>query len=134
MRVLPRLVIIMLVPVLAAHVRASVSGYTLASSNTTYTPISGTTVASGTWDDTNFSLVSLPFTFTYNNVAYTSVGISTNGFITLGALTTTVYCGLQTSPPNSIAGYGTDFVNASASSSVIYTTSGSAPNRRFIVQ
>ncbi len=114
--------------------KANVAGYAFAVSSSNYVAITGTNVASGTWDDTNSSLINLPFTFTYNNVAYTTVGISTNGFITLGGTTTTVYCGLQTSPANSIAGYGTDFVNASATSSVSYTTSGSAPNRKFIVQ
>ncbi|MBK7382413.1 MAG: hypothetical protein IPI81_03625 [Flavobacteriales bacterium] len=114
--------------------RANVGNYTFGASNTTYTTITGTALVTGTWDDTNSSLLALPFTFTYNNVPYTQVGINSNGFITLGALTTTVYCGLQTSPANSIAGYGTDLVNASASSSVRYGTLGSAPNRQFVVQ
>ena len=126
--------LVVLVLLLAIGARASVSGYTFAASTTNYVPITGTNVVSGTWDDTNSSLITLPFTFNYNNTAYTTVGISTNGFITLGAVTTTVYCGLQTAPANSIAGYGTDFVNASATSSVSYTTSGSSPDRRFIVQ
>lgn len=130
-RRLPSVVLILL---LAISARAAISGYTFLASTTNYVAISGTNVASGSWDDTNSSLITLPFTFTYNNTGYTTVGISTNGFITLGAVTTTVYCGLQTSPANSIAGYGTDFVNASASSAVSYTTTGSAPNRRFIVQ
>lgn len=129
-----RLPFVILVLLFATVARATISGYTFAASTTNYVAISGTNVVSGSWDDTNSSLITLPFTFNYNNTAYTTVGISTNGFITLGAVTTTVYCGLQTAPPNSIAGYGTDFVNASATSSVSYTTSGSAPNRRFIVQ
>lgn len=113
---------------------ANVAGYTFAASSGTYTAISGTAVVSGTWDDVASASITLPFTFTYNNVPYTTVGINSNGFITLGATATTTYCGLQTSPANSIAGYGTDLVNASATSSVQYTSDGSAPNRRFVVQ
>lgn len=130
-----RCLLIALAPAIAVPLSASVSGYTFSTSSSTYVPMTtGTTLVSGTWDDTNSSLITLPFSFTYDNVPYSTVGISTNGFLTLGAQTTTVYCGLQTSPANSIAGYGTDLVNASASSIVRYGTSGSAPNRRFIVE
>jgi hypothetical protein len=119
---------------IGTNVNASVSAYSFTSTSGTYTPISGTTFLSGTWDDASSSLLSLPFTFTYNGTAYTSVGINSNGFITLGAVPGTVYCGLQSSAFNSIAGYGTDLINGSASSTIIYTTSGTAPNRQFIVQ
>ncbi|HMC96897.1 MAG TPA: hypothetical protein VKG92_04550, partial [Flavobacteriales bacterium] len=117
-----------------APAAASVAGYAFAASAGTFTAISGTSVATGTWDDVTSSLITLPFTFTYNNTAYTTVGIHTNGFITMGAVPSTVYCGLQTSEANSIAGYGTDLVGTSAGSSVQYTTLGSAPNRKFVVQ
>ena len=113
--------------------KAAVSGYSFSTSNGTYSAITGTTLFSGLWDDSNSSLLTLPFTFTYNGINYTTVGVNSNGFITMGAVTSTVYCGLQTSAANSIAAYGTDLVG-NTGSTVQYTTSGTAPNRKFIVQ
>jgi len=117
--------------------KATTGTYTFASSSGTYTPLTGgTTLVSGaTWDDSASALLTLPFTFTYNNSAYTSLGISSNGFITLGAVpSATLYCGLQSSLPNSIAGYGTDLVGASATSSVSYGVMGASPNRKYVIQ
>lgn len=114
---------------------ASVGGYSFASSTGVYTPISGTVFYSGAgWDDGSSSLITMPFTFVYNGSNFTSLGINANGFITLGAVPADGYCGLQSSPPNSIAGYGTDLVGASAASSIQYTTIGTAPNRQFVIQ
>jgi hypothetical protein len=116
---------------------ALVGNYTFASSSGTYTAlVGGTTLASGTtWDDQVSTLITMPFSFTYNNVAYTTLGINANGFITLGAVSTSgFYCGLQTSAANSIAGYGTDLVGATATSTIKYGVSGTAPNRKYIIQ
>jgi hypothetical protein len=115
--------------------RAAVGPYTFATSNGTYTAISGTTLFSGTWDDGSSTLLTIPFTFIYNGTGYTTLSVTTNGFITLGAMPPVdIYCGVQSSPGNSIAGYGTDLVGASGSSSIQYTTIGSAPNRQFVIQ
>ena len=112
---------------------ASVNNYTFASSSGTYTPIAGTVLFSGTWDDSDSPLLTIPFSFSYNGNNYSTLGVNSNGFITLGALTNTVYCGLQTSAPNSIAGYGTD-LSGNAGSTIQYATTGVAPNRQFVVQ
>ncbi len=116
--------------------KAFVSGYTFSSSTTNYTAITGTTLFTGTWDDGVSTLLTIPFTFTYNGTAYTSLGVCTNGFITMGSVpaSSTVYCGLQAAGLNSIAGYGTDLVNASATSTIIYGSRGTAPNRQFVIQ
>jgi hypothetical protein len=116
--------------------KAQVVTYTFASSSGTYTPIAGTTIFTGTWDDGASALLTIPFTFNYNNINYTTLSATANGFITMGAITPgTVYCGLQQSPPNSIAGYGTDLVSSTGVlSSVQYATTGTAPNRQFVVQ
>jgi hypothetical protein len=118
-------------------VKASVSNYTFGATSGIYTPITGGTVlvSGAAWDDTTSALLSIPFSFTYNNAVYTSLSINSNGFITLGATSSSSsYCGLQTSPANSIAGYGTDLVGASATSSIKYSTIGTAPNRQFVIQ
>ncbi len=124
-------VIVLLTSVRTA--KATVANYTFASSGGNYSVITGTTLFSGAWDDNASSLLTIPFSFTYNNIAYTTISVSTNGFITMGAVPATVYCGLQTSALNSIAGYGTDLVGSSAST-IKYTTRGATPNRQFVVQ
>jgi hypothetical protein len=113
--------------------KATVSNYSFAMSNANYLSITGTTLFTGTWDDASSALLTIPFTFTYNSVAYTTLAVNSNGFITMGAVPATVYCGLQSSATNSIAGYGTDLVG-SATSTVQYITRGTAPNRQFVVQ
>ncbi|HMS35143.1 MAG TPA: T9SS type A sorting domain-containing protein [Ignavibacteria bacterium] len=75
---------------------AQVAPYTFTQSLGTYTEIIGdTTVAFATttttsgplsMDDSIYANNSLPFTFTYNGVGYNNVVISSNGFVTFGAL------------------------------------------------
>ncbi len=48
-------------------------------------PTSVTTVANGSVDDGN-NIITLPFTFTYNNIAYTQMTVSTNGYIVAGSV------------------------------------------------
>ncbi len=112
---------------------ASVSNYVFNSSSGNYLPITGNILFFGTWDDSNSALLPLPFFFHYNDNDFTSLSISSNGFITLGALTSTVYCGLQTSGPNSIAAYGTDLMG-NPGSTVEYGIRGAAPFQQFIIQ
>ena len=131
------LLLVVLSLTLINSVRAQVASYTFAYSAGTYTPISGIIVDSGTWDDANSGLITIPFTFTYNNVPYTTLGINSNGFIVMGAVNGSQYdvCGLQQSSPNAIAGYGTDLINGTGGNSIVqYTTSGTTPNRQFVVQ
>lgn len=117
--------------------KALISNYTFTSSSANYIPLTGGTtfVTGSAWDDAVSSLIQMPFSFTYNNVAYTTVSINTNGFITLGAVSASAtYCGLQASPANSIAAYGTDLRGTTASSTIQYGVMGVAPNRQFVIQ
>lgn len=117
--------------------RALISNYTFASSSGTYTPLVGGTnfVSGSAWDDGVSSVIQIPFAFMYNNVVYTSLTINANGFITMGGSSTSaIYCGLQGSPVNSIAGYGTDLRGSSATSSIQYGVVGSSPGRQFVIQ
>jgi hypothetical protein len=116
---------------------ATVGNYSFTSSSGSYTALSGgTTFLSGaSWDDGVSGLLTIPFAFTYNNVAYTTLTINANGFITLGVTSANnLYCGLQSSPTNSIAGYGTDLFGASATSSIKYGVIGASPNRKYVIQ
>lgn len=71
----------------------SVSDYSFSQSNGAYTSITGTLVAETTgttgplsMDDVIYNLPdgTIPFNFNFNNVVYTGLNISTNGFITFG--------------------------------------------------
>lgn len=115
----------------------TVSSYTFSSSAGNYVPITGTSLYTSTWDDGASALLTIPFTFNYNNISFTTLSVTPNGFITLGSIPSgTIYCGLQSAstPANSIAGYGTDLIGASITSSIQYTTLGTTPNRKFIIQ
>lgn len=62
-----------------------VNEYSFVQSSETYTPITGGTVVNtGTTDDTQFA-VTLPFPFTYNEVAVTTGAMSSNGYLSFGA-------------------------------------------------
>lgn len=93
---------------------AQVNIYTFSQSNGTYTPITGGTqvaratttnsTAATTLDDVNYS-ATLPFTFTFNNVPYTSININTNGSISFGTTPTSTS---EYSPISSTTGYAGD--------------------------
>ena len=75
---------LMLVLLFGSQAQAQVNAYTFAASAGTYTPIAGTVVHTNPWDDAVTS-VPIGFSFTFNNVAFSSVAISTNGFVTFGS-------------------------------------------------
>jgi hypothetical protein len=69
------------------------STYSFTSTLGTYTPITGGTVLSGTLtdDDVNYPIQPIGFNFNYNGQVFTTVGVQSNGHITLGALATNTY-------------------------------------------
>jgi len=124
---------------------AQVSSYTFSeATGTTYGDLTtGTVIISGTY--TNLAALatySLPFTFYYNNVGYSSVTMSDNGFIVLGANagaspalvgTVTPISGTTTND-SAISCYGAALVGNQASAEVRYDVLGSSPNRVFVIQ
>ena len=74
---------------------AQVSLYDFIQSNGTYTELTGATnlatatatTGTGSLDDLNYTLAAgtIPFSFVYDGVSYTSCIVSTNGYITFGA-------------------------------------------------
>ncbi len=91
---------------------AQVSIYTFSQSNGVYTPITGgSIVGTATTDDGGFGAFNIGFPFFYNAVSYTQFGVSSNGFVTMGA---TVPSGINYTPISSvtnnnlIAGFGRD--------------------------
>jgi formylglycine-generating enzyme required for sulfatase activity len=72
----------------AITAKAQVSSYSFTQSVGIYTPITGGTVlATGTagYNNNIYTISALPFAFNFNGVPYTSINVSSNGFITFGA-------------------------------------------------
>ncbi len=87
-----KLYLLLLAVVCTCAVRAQVNNYSFSESMGTYTPVTGGTLvaeATGTSSTAGLDNVvynaTLPFAFTFNNTSYTSINISTNGYITFGA-------------------------------------------------
>jgi hypothetical protein len=100
----------------------------------------GTALTFGDPDDAA-ALVSLPFTFTLFNKSYasgTQIAVATNGWISLDATTTPQYQnaplpGAGTNPPALLAPFFDDLI-LKAGSSILLRTSGTAPNRQFVIE
>ncbi len=128
--------------------------YTFSASSGTYTPLSGgtavTLVSAGvtgasTTDEGFANSVPIGFTLNYNGVNYTAVHINTNGFLAFGTpfIPADGYYvnNLSTGPvplPSArpvIAPFWDDLdIDTTGGNRITYSTSGTAPNRIFIVQ
>ncbi len=103
----------------------------------TYTALGGTatTAYTSTDDAVTGTAVTIPFTFTYAGTGYTSLRISTNGFLTLGNATTPGSGGYT--PISATGGAYSTSISAlgrDLNSTVKYETLGSSPNRIFVVE
>jgi|GEM_PF-5262522 len=125
----------------------SVSNYSFTQSAGTYTGLpapkvlgASTTADNSATDDAVYA-APLPFAFTFNGVAYTSLSVSTNGFVTFGSVTpqvdlynpldaTTTYSGAVAVLASDLAGSST----AGNLGELSYSTLGNSPNRSFVVQ
>lgn len=113
--------------------------YTFSQSSGSYSPLaSSTNIFTGAWDDNVSAAITIPFTFSFNCVSYTSCIVSSNGFITFGATPPAagVYYPIydNTAYDGAISALGMDLVYGDATTSVVYGTEGSSPNRTFVVQ
>lgn len=108
--------------------------YTFQQSNGTYSPLTGATnVFSGSWDDAVSSAVPIGFTFNYNGSNYTSCYINSNGFISFGTSPANQFLPIS-NVDNSISAFGRDLMYGNSSSTVLRSTTGTAPNRIFVVE
>lgn len=136
---------------LSVNMYSQVNLYTFTQSNGTYQEISGGTVimnttgltASNSFDSVIYPIPngSIPFPFMFNNVLYTGLNVSSNGFITFGTTSPTDYNSLPISSSESYAGavsaWGKDINGAfhsSLESNVSWKVVGNAPNREFVIQ
>ncbi|MPT36328.1 MAG: hypothetical protein E2604_14875, partial [Flavobacterium sp.] len=118
--------------------QAQVSYYTFSENTATYSSISGTTAIATSWDNNAALNIPIGFTFNYNSTNYTTCSILSNGFITFG---TTVAGDAAGYNPISVNGAGFDGAISALGmdlkdngNAITYTTTGTAPNRTFIVQ
>lgn len=115
-----------------------VANYTFSESAGTYTTIAGTTAIASGWDDTvTANTIPIGFTFNFNGTNYTTCSINSNGYITFGATTSAnnlfTPISNNTGYAGAISGFGVD-LRDNNTRDIIYTTTGTAPNRVFTVQ
>ncbi|MBL8015788.1 MAG: hypothetical protein JNK43_00835, partial [Ignavibacteria bacterium] len=112
----------------------AVNTYTFTQTTGTYTPIVGTALGTSSNDDEIFTAIPIGFTFVYDGTSYTTVGISNNGYLKFGGAPTNSYTNVLSTQTTTYAGFHTDLIGNGATSSLQYTTTGTAPNRIFVVQ
>ena len=115
-----------------------VANYTFSESAGTYTAIVGTTAIASGWDDTvTANTIPIGFTFNFNGTNYTTCSINSNGYITFGATTSAnnlfTPISNNTGYAGAISGFGVD-LRDNNTRNILYTTTGTAPNRVFTVQ
>jgi len=130
------------------EVNAQVSAYTFAQSTGTYTSITGTALgtATGNTSTTNLNsevyLVTLPFAFSFNDLPYTSLNVSSNGFVTFGTTppltsTTTPISG-TVAYSGAVSAFGRDLVSlfdvAGVTGNISWDVVGTTPNREIVIQ
>jgi hypothetical protein len=103
--------------------------------NAGYDSLTTGTVIAGVTGDDAFGTVTIPFTFNYAGVPYTSVNVSTNGLANFGTGSSEYINELAaTTPPfNLIAGFWDD-LEVPSTASVVSGTVGTAPNRQYVIQ
>ena len=112
-----------LIPATKGNAQTNIANYKFSTTTgATYTPITGTAIFSGTWDSNVSTALPLGGTFTYGGVAYTTCYVSSNGFLTFGAVpSTTDYVPLS-STAATVLGVIAAFAQDGASSTVTGST------------
>ena len=135
--------------VIAFITNAQVSSYSFVKSSGTYTALTGATILgtatantiAGSLDNTIYP-VTIPFNFSFNGVNYSSLNVSTNGFLTFG---TTAPSASEYSPisnttaySGAVSAFGADlnsvFNLGGVTGTISWGVVGTAPNREIVVQ
>ena len=133
----------------------SLSSYQFTSSNSTFSLITGGTLLGKTTASTgnipsldkavyNLPAGTIPFSFKYENNFYTGMYVSSNGFITFGAVAPNVSLNLPISDNSAFVGVLAPMANdlngfynavdTTKNSEIRYQILGASPNRVFVVQ
>ena len=128
---------VLLATMTKASAQTVMSSYLQTKATSTYSTITGTTaIASGYTAGTAAVSVPLGFTFNFNGTGYTSCFVHPSGYITFGAASDAAnYTPLSTysaGVTGVVAALATNSLVGSAD--ILYTTTGSAPKRTFVVQ
>jgi len=118
------------------------TAYVFSQAVQSYTPITGGTVlGTGTVDDVNYLGQTIGFTFNYDGVGYTTLGVNTNGFIfmgptnpTTGYIPTPISTTLTDMTNNRIISALGGDLQGLASGVLRIQTIGTAPNRICVIQ
>lgn len=127
---------------------AQVSAYTFTQSTGVYTPVAGTILEAATDNTSATNLnssvypVTMPFNFIFNGTSYSSLNVSTNGFITFGSTapssTATTPLSATTTYDGAISAFGRDLSSVfdvnGVTGDISWTTMGTAPNREVVIQ
>ncbi len=121
----------------------TVTNYIFTPSSSTFTALSGATsvTITGNMDDGYSNNIPLGFTFYYNSISYTSLSVSTNGFVSLGqsigatnGFANNLAVGATPLSPRPILAPLWDDLSHFNATDISYLTSGTAPNRVFTLQ
>lgn len=127
---------------------AQVNTYSFAQSTGTFVPITGTVLETATGNTATTSLnsnvysVTLPFNFTFNATSYSSLNVTTNGFVTFGATapTSTNLTPISNTATydGAVSAWGRDLNSVfdlnSVTGNISWETVGTAPNREVVIQ
>ena len=121
------------------HAQGRADAYGFTQTTGAYTPITGTVISTASDDNVVYPASTLPFTFNYAGTDYTSLRVTSNGYVTFGttAPTTFGYTPISSSTgyAGAISAFGLDGGGRSNTGAAISTsTEGTAPNREFVVQ
>ncbi|MDP1727935.1 MAG: fibronectin type III domain-containing protein [Bacteroidota bacterium] len=122
----------------------TVANYVFSPASSTFSALTGATAITrnaGNMDDGYANNISLGFTFYYNSTAYSTLSVSTNGFVTLGQsigatnnFGNNLTAGTNPLSPRPILAPLWDDLNFFNTTDVSYLRSGIAPNRVFTMQ
>lgn len=118
---------------------ADAGGYSCTPIAYAFTDISGTGTTLSLSDDSLSGALPIGFTFTYYQTSYTTLYVSSNGFLSFEPTGTGCCSGtmMPDADPSTlgyvVAGYWED-LNPGAGGSIKYQTQGSSPSRKFLVQ
>ncbi len=111
------------------------SGYTFAANSGTYTAIAGTTIHAATVDDACVASIPIGFTFNYSCNNFTTVSVSSNGWLSFNSTTSSsAYNELASNTIGNVVAPLWDDLQVFTGGAVTYTTTGASPNRIFTVQ
>ena len=116
--------------------RADFGPYDFTSTADSYTPLSSsaTTLNLTQAEWISYSNATLPFSFTYNDVAYSDIIVTTYGYVIMGSTFTEMYDNfLNSSASNIVAPFATA-LQPNQNGSIKTELTGAAPNRVFTVQ